>query len=223
MKKGTSMDKNQIIKAVQWYISGEKSTGEISRGLDIDPATLQKWVRKYQMHGADWIRDKNRVTYTEEIKKNAAEDYLSGKGSLDDICLKYKIRTDSTLLKWIKWYNDHRTFKSARGDVYMIRGRETSYDERVEIVAFCIAHDNDYGMACKKYEISYQQVYGWVQKYKKQGAGGLNDRRGKRKNESEMTETEKLAAQLKLLEAKNRQLQMENDYLKKLNKIERGR
>jgi regulator of replication initiation timing len=38
-----------------------------------------------------------------------------------------------------------------------------------------------------------------------------------------MSETEKLAARLKLLEAENNRLKMENDYLKKLDEIERRR
>ena len=223
MKKGTKMDKNKIIKAVEQYLNVEKSTGEISRELDINPSTLQKWVKQYQMHGADWMLNKEKSKYPVWLKRSAVEDYLSGLGSLEDICLKYKIRTDSTLLKWTKWYNDHRDFNSSKGDVYMIKGRETEYEERVEIVAFCIAHNHDYHMACKKYEVSYQQVYAWVQKYKQNGADGLIDRRGKRKDTSLMSEKEKLSAQLKLLEAQNHQLQMENDYLKKLDELERGR
>ena len=38
-----------------------------------------------------------------------------------------------------------------------------------------------------------------------------------------MTETEKLNAQIRLLEAKNKQLEMENKFLKKLKEIERRR
>ena len=38
-----------------------------------------------------------------------------------------------------------------------------------------------------------------------------------------MSETEKLNAQIRLLEAKNKQLEMENNFLKKLEEIERRR
>ena len=38
-----------------------------------------------------------------------------------------------------------------------------------------------------------------------------------------MRETEKLNAQIRLLEAKNKQLEMENNFLKKLEEVERRR
>ena len=38
-----------------------------------------------------------------------------------------------------------------------------------------------------------------------------------------MSETEKLNAQIRLLEAKNKQLEMENNFLKKVEEVERRR
>ena len=43
----------------------------------------------------------------------------------------------------------------------------------------------------------------------------------KRKKLEDLSESEKIAAQLKLLESENRRLKMENDFLKKLDEIER--
>lgn len=51
----------------------------------------------------------------------------------------------------------------------------------------------------------------------------LQDKRGKRKSEDEMTEVEKLKAQNKLLEAENRRKQIEIDLLKKLEELDRRR
>jgi transposase len=42
----------------------------------------------------------------------------------------------------------------------------------------------------KKYRVSYQQVYSWIRKYQTQGIEALQDGRGKRKKESEMSELE---------------------------------
>ena len=105
----------------------------------------------------------------------------------------------------------------------MAKGRKTTLDEKIEIVSYCIANNKDYGKTIEQYGVSYQQIYGWVRKYEKDGIDGLTDRRGKRKNESSMTEVEKLQAQLKLKEAENQRLQMENELLKKLEALERGR
>ena len=48
----------------------------------------------------------------------------------------------------------------------MTKGRNTIYEERVEIVSYCIERGYDYTAAIKKYGVSYQQIYAWVRKYK---------------------------------------------------------
>ena len=96
----------------------------------------------------------------------------------------------------------------------MIKGIKTTYNERVEIVAFCIENNDNYKLTSYKYKVSYQQVYTWVRKYKENGYESLKDNRGKRKTIDQMSEAEKLNAQIRLLEAKNKQLEMENNFLK---------
>ncbi|QDR81300.1 helix-turn-helix domain-containing protein [Sporomusa termitida] len=105
----------------------------------------------------------------------------------------------------------------------MVKSRKTTIEERIEIVSYCIANNKDYGKAIERYSVSYQQIYGWVRKYENDGPEGLVDRRGKCKEEASMSEVEKLRAQLKLKEAENLRLQMENDLLKKMEALERGR
>jgi len=169
------------------------------------------------------MRRKGNQSYSSELKKCAVEEYLSGAGSQADICKKYKIYSRTQLRNWIKVYNSHRELRPSRGrgsDIYMTKGRNTTYEERVEIVSYCIEHGNDYTAAIEKYGVSYQQIYAWVRKYNEKGAEGLVDKRGKRKPESEMTELEKLRAENKMLEARNKRLETENAVLKKLEEIE---
>jgi transposase-like protein len=170
------------------------------------------------------VSTKNKY-YSDSIKLNAVKDYLDGKGSLRNICSIYKISSTHVLRNWIKKYNGHKTFKSHKkqGDRIMTNGRKTTYEERTEIVSFCISNNDDYQATADKFKVSYQQVYAWVRKYEANGYEALMDRRGKRKEAAELTESEKLSAQLKLIEAENRRLKMENDFLKKLNEVERRR
>ena len=159
---------------------------------------------------------KNKV-YSAELKIQAVEEYLSGKGSQREICKKYGILAKRTLEVWIMWYNGHREIKkrsSAKGEIYMTKGRKTTQEERAEIVAFCIAHNKDYGLTVETYKVSYQQVYAWVRKYEEGGVDKLRDNRGRTKPIEEMTEVEKLKAEMKILEAKNRQLEIENAFIK---------
>lgn len=105
----------------------------------------------------------------------------------------------------------------------MARGRKTSYEERVEIVTYCMGHGMDYAKTAEKYQVSYQHVYQWARKYQSNGVEGLIDKRGKRKSKTEMSELEKLRAENKLLQAEKRRAQLEVAFLKKLDEIERRR
>ena len=105
----------------------------------------------------------------------------------------------------------------------MTKGRLTTLDERIEIVSYCIAKGKDYAAAIEKYGVSYQQIYSWVGKYEKKGVDGLIDKRGKRKSLDEMTEVERLRAEIKMLKAENEQKEMEIAVLKKVQEIERRR
>ena len=49
----------------------------------------------------------------------------------------------------------------------MTKGRTTTYEERIEIVSYCIEHGNDYAATIEKYGVSYQQIYSWVRNTRK--------------------------------------------------------
>ena len=167
------------------------------------------------------ITHKNKK-YSVELKIQAVQSYQNGEGSLREICRKYGISDKHVLQDWIMWYNGHREFKersSAEGEIYMTKGRKTTQEERAKIVAFCIEHNKDYGLTVETYSVSYQQVYAWVRKYEEGGVDKLKDNRGRTKPVEEMTEVEKLKAEMKILEAKNRQLEIENEFIKKLQEL----
>ena len=170
-------------------------------------------------------RSHKNKKYSAEQKLQAVTDYLTGKGSMQEICKKHGILSDCQLRNWIKWYNGHREFKersSAKGEIYMTKGRKTTQEERAEIVAFCIEHSKNYGLTVERYNVSYQQIYTWVRKYEEGGVDKLKDNRGRTKPVEEMTEIEKLKAEMKILEAKNRQLEIENAFIKKLQELKGG-
>ena len=213
------------VQAVELHIREGLGYGGISDRYGVPISTLRQWIRQYQTFGVEGLMDRARNrSYSSELKRCAVEEYLSGKGSLHDICVEYKIHSDRQLRNWIKVYNSHRELRPSRGqgsDIYMTKGRNTTYEERVEIVSYCIEHGTDYTATIEKYGVSYQQIYSWVRKYKGKGAEGLLDKRGKRKPESEMTELGKLRAENRMLEARNKRLEVENAVLKKLEEIER--
>ena len=167
-------------------------------------------------------RSTKNKKYSVELKLKAVREYLSGEGTQWAICKKYGILSHTQLQQWILWYNGHREFKertSAKGEIYMTKGRKTTQEERAKIVAFCIEHNYDYGLTVETYKVSYQQIYAWVRKYEEGGVDKLKDNRGRTKPVEEMSEIEKLKAEMKILEAKNKQLEIENEVIKKLQEL----
>jgi len=226
MSRRSKIPPEEKMKAVQDFLAGRLCQSKFVQIYGIGSQRLYEWVRVYKIRGSEGLIPtiKNRK-YTPETKRMAVEEYLSGIGSLSDLCTKYDISNHAMLQAWIKRYNDYGYFKQPNngGAIYMVKGRKTTYNERIEIVSHCIANNKDYGKTIDQYGVSYQQIYVWVKKYEQDGCEGLADRRGKRKEEAFMTEVEKLRAQLKLQKAENLRLQMDNDLLKKLEELERGR
>ena len=215
--------KSQVVKEC---IDGETSQRQCAQKYGISESTILNWIQIYRAHGIDELNAySRRREYTIELQTRAVKNYLSGGGSLHAICRKYDISSSRLLQKWIECYNNRGTLKQPKkgGAVSMVKSRDTTLDERIEIVSHCIANNMNYRETIDRYNVSYGQLCGWVKKYEKDGPGGLIDRRGKRKSKESMTEVEKLRAALKLKEAENYRLQMENDLLKKLEEIERGR
>ena len=163
--------------------------------------------------------------YSKEMKLQAVKDYLNGEGSYETLKEKYKLRSSTQLKNWVMWYNGHKEFKersSAKGEIYMTKGRKTTQEERAEIVAFCIEHGKDYGLTVETFKVSYQQIYTWVKKYEEKGVNGLTDRRGKAKPENELTEEDRLRQENKILQAKIKDQEMEIALLKKLRELRGG-
>lgn len=104
----------------------------------------------------------------------------------------------------------------------MNTGRKTTWKERIEIAQFTIANELNYHKAEAEYNVSYQQVYQWVRKYKNGGPEALKDRRGRSLESKEtLTEEEELQLEVKRLKQRNEYLEAENGLIKKLKLIER--
>lgn len=223
MCKKHSLSVDKKIKYVQEYLNGKNSIKNIAATIGISAESFRQCIRNYTSMGVDAFTMKGNKRYSKELKLEAVKDYLSGLGSQDDICAKYEIRSKAKLQLWISLYNSHNELKShgTGGIGIMTKGRATTYNERIDIVKYCIEQDKNYAKTAEKFQISYQQIYAWIKKYESNDIEALLDNRGKRKLESKMPELEKLKAKNKLLEAENRRQQMEIEFLKKLDKIER--
>lgn len=225
MGQKQKMSVEEKVKIVQAYLDGRIGENEAARKVGVARTTMERWVRSYEAEGVDaFLPHKNRV-YPAELKIEAVIAYLSGKGSQSEICRKYHIRKKSQLQAWIKVYNGHGDFNSVKysgGGSYMKQGRETTQEERIQIVKECIAKGKNYGEIALKYQVSYQQVRSWTLRYEEKGEAGLEDRRGKRKkDQTPRTELERAQIEIEQLKHKLYMAEMERDLLKKLDEIGR--
>lgn len=226
-KKEEMVSPSKKLEIAKEYINGHISYLKLGRKYDVDESSIRKWVAKYQTFGEEaFTKHTANLCYTAEFKKKVVEAYLNGEGSYKDIAIKYKIHASSTVLKWVKQYNNHEELTDSRpeGVFQMVKNniaKKTTLEERITIVEHCIANANNYALTAQKYKCSYGQVYSWVNKYSEKGVEGLYDRRGKNKSTEELNENEKLKAEIRILKAQSKQQQMEIDFLKKLEAIER--
>lgn len=130
------------INAVNEYLDGKGNMVSISKRLGITFQSFAQWLKNYESMGPDAFMDHRNKHYSKAEKEQAVLAYLSDKGSLMDICKKYKIRSTHQLREWIKRYNSHEELKASGtgGTVIMTKGRKTTFEERVEIASYCIAH-----------------------------------------------------------------------------------
>lgn len=213
------------IAAVQRILAGDESLRNAARRLGVNLASIQQWISIYNSDGIDGFRFTGNKRYSRELKEQAVLDYLAGKGSLQSICQRYGIKAKSKLQEWIKKYNGHDELisRGTGGSQIMTQGRKTTFDERIEIVQYCIAHDHNYAETSEKFQISYQQARSYTVKFESGGIEALRDRRGHKKPADELTELERLRAENKILRAQKERAEMEAAFLKKLNEIERRR
>ena len=223
MSKG-KVTPEERIEAAKVCAEGRMSQAEAARRLGVHKSTVEEWVKRYKANGVLAFKEQEHNTvYTEELKAKAVREYLEGKGSLKEISAKYGIRGTIQLRDWIKVYNSGRDFShKMSGGSRMKQGRETTQEERIAIAKDCLENGSNYGETAIKYNVSYQQVYTWVKKFRELGEAGLEDRRGQKTAAQEpRTELEELKIKMAQLEHENYMLRMERDLLKKLDELER--
>ena len=210
---------------VKKYLSGEGSYDFLAEANGISGETLRRWVLRYQEHGeTGFLCGTGNKHYSKEFKEECVKAVLCGEGSINDIAAKYNISSDSVLWRWIMGYNANKELKDydPKREVYMAEARrKTTLEERKEITEYCISHDNDYKGTAVLYDVSYSQVYTWVQKYLSEGEEGLVDKRGHRKSDTEVDELERLRRENLRLKRQLEEKDMLVELLKKVKEFER--
>ena len=201
---------------------------KLAKNYGIEASIIRRWWHAFDAYGEKGLEKHNSdlCNFSAEFKEMVVKEYLAGGISQQSLAKKHGILAPSTIGCWVKAYNNHEELTESRpkGEYLMIKenkSRKTTLEERLAIVEHCTANNNNYALTAKEYHCSYGQVYSWVKKYETKGVEGLYDRRGRSKPIEELTELEKLKAENRLLKAQAKQQQMEIDFLKKLDAVER--
>ena len=217
----------QRIQACQEYISSEKSATQIANELNLGKQgkiRVRTWARIYLVQGEKaFTTSRGNKSYSREFKIMVVNEYLSGKSSLRDLMVKYNIPTNTTIQQWIMKYNNHIELKDydPKPEVYMADTLKTTYVERIEIVKYCLTHDRDIKGTATKYGCKYAQLYQWVRKYEANGEGALIDKRGKHRQDDELSELEKAERKIAQLEREKEEYRKKYELLKKAEQLER--
>ena len=224
MFRKSKIDPAEKVKIIERVLADEISATEAARLIGVDRSSIRDWRNLYLSDGPSALMvQSNNKTYSKELKLQAVQEYLDGKSSQRDIVKKYHLRSSRQLRNWIKVYTTHGEIKSrtSGGGSYMRKAKSTTPEERLAIVQDCLANDKNYGAMALKYQCSYQQVRNWVKRYEEMGSAGLEDRRGHRVGTMpSRTPEEEMRDRIAELERLNRDLQMENDLLKKVRELE---
>ncbi|OBZ32227.1 helix-turn-helix domain-containing protein, partial [Megasphaera sp. DISK 18] len=181
----TKICAQEKLHTVKNILHGTESIRAAAQRLSVAPSAVRAWICSYKGNGIDAFSHTGNKHYSHECKVQAVTAYLNQEGSLFAICQRFGLRSSTQLRTWIKLYNSHEELKASGtgGFSIMTKGRKTTFDERVEMVQYCIAHDHNYAETAVKYGISYQQARSYTLKYEAGGLDALQDNRGKRKTE----------------------------------------
>ena len=161
------------------------------------------------------------MKYSLEFKMECVQKYING----EYISTPGKTRNErNTFLNqvrcWAKNYND----LGIDGLKHSSTNINWTQEKRFELVAKVIAGDSIRSVA-KQSNIGPGLLYQWVKRYREKGIDGLQLRKGRKpkmpnktdKNNTKLTKSEK--EELILLREKAKYLEMENEYLKKLDAL----
>lgn len=215
------------IKACKDYDKGLSSFNDIAKVIGTAKEVVRRWYLKYKEHGSSVFKSSNKQRlYSKEFKLSVIQANISGKYSQSYLAAKYNITT-GLVSNWVdKWYNGIQIKGyDTKGDVYTMKPKKTTFEERLDIAKWVIANDMDYKAAAEKYLILYARIYKWTRTYIREGEGALESKKRGPKprleiDENDLTEIEKLKLELEKEKSLRERREFELEVLKKKEEFE---
>lgn len=229
MARNPKFTKEIKTKACQDYIIGNGSYKSIAKSIGANEETVRHWFFAYQKHGKGAFSHSHRNNkYPKKLKETIVKEYMSGQSSAIELGATYNISV-SVLRGWFKkYYNGvDQTNYEPKGEVYTMKSRKTTFQERLKIVKWVVEHGMNYGKAAEKHGLRYSLVYNWVRKYQMNGADSLkHQKRGPKEKSgidvSNMSETDRLKYELEHEKTLRKQAEFKLEVIKKKEEIEKN-
>lgn len=220
-RKDVSLEEK--VSLVEEYLAGRLRMREAARRAGVGHTTMESWISRYRAEGISALEENgNRFKrrYSEEVKRKAVEEYLSGQGSSIAIAEKYQLRSGNLVLDWVKVYHERNSNRERGGTVMR---NDHTIEERLAAVLACLEGRQALKEAAQAHQVAVQTLRCWVKKYQELGPAGLEDRRGKRlADQTPRSRDEALRIENARLKKENELLKMELYLRKKVQKLERG-
>lgn len=225
MGKRAEIDETVRLMLIEECLMKRMRVSDAANRAGVRPGTIRKWISHYEAEGEIVLRDgnKNQRTYSDEVRRKAVEDYISGAGSLVSIASRYHIRSETLLHRWVKAYYCHGEITQRQGGATMAKKKYT-LEDRLQAVKEYLEQGKSISEIAVENGTEEPTVRKWVKKYQAMGIAGLEDRRGQRRaQQTPRTPDEELRVRNAQLEREIYFLRMENDLLKKVKELERGK
>ena len=214
MGREGKFDKEVKIDLCERYLSGRSGIRELSNEIGCDEITLRQWIACYQNNGPSAFDNKeHNRRYSLEFKYQIIKECENE--SVNTVAPKYNI-SRSVVRNWIMKYNEgDLEIYDPHPEVYNMKNRQVTLEEKLDIVKWTIENNNDYKGAALRYTVPYNSVFRWVKKYNESGEEGLKDNRGKSKSEKDLTELEKKDREIEKLKLELERVKRAEEILKK--------
>jgi len=164
--------------------------------------------------------------YSFEFKKQVVKAYLDREGGYKYLATKFGISTESLVKLWISKYHEY----GEEGLSLKKQNSIYSFDFKLSVVKYYLTNEISYKDLAIQHKISQPAtIASWVSKFRKDGAGGLSNKKGrppkmkfenKTKILKENTDAkEGPSTRINELEQQVLALQIENAYLKELRRL----
>lgn len=158
----TKICAQEKLNTVESVLHGKESIRATAKRLSVGLSSITGWITSYKGNGIEAFTHTKNKHYSRECKVQAVTAYLNQEGSLSAISEKMGLRSSTQLRTWIKRYNSHEKLNASGtgGTSIMTKGRKTPFNERVEMVQYCIAHAHNYGSLSNVVEKYYRKILG---------------------------------------------------------------